>query len=92
MNLDRQMNNANFTCTGCADIDVRHRTWRFLVDVLLPPYKKRKWGMFPAPLLPFIIIVVRWKNFQSYLDNFLKNGFRIKDPFEQYNLLNQQHV
>jgi len=23
------------TCTGCADIGVRHRTWRFLVDVHL---------------------------------------------------------
>jgi hypothetical protein len=26
------------TCTGCADVDVLHRTWRFLVDALGKPH------------------------------------------------------
>ncbi len=26
---------SSFTCTGCADFDVRHRTWWFLVEVPL---------------------------------------------------------
>ena len=84
MNLDNKNNNANFTCTGCADI--------FSISSFFPPYKKRKWGIFPAPLLPFIIIVVRWKNLPILYLTIFKNRISIKDPFEQYNLLNRQRV
>src|SRR3954454_19583010 len=35
-NLTLDPSYAGRTCTGCADVDVRHRTWRFLVDVHHP--------------------------------------------------------